>query len=241
VGPTTHGICVECAPKAIDFEDPDFFTHAEQLSEIQRQLFKAGQSKDLGAAEHVIDQAAKANIRSVDILFGIMAPMLYQIGEDWKKGVISVAQEHRYTSFCEKVFDSISFKSRESRAANVNGPRQPEVLLMNAPGNNHTMAIRFLALWMADKGTRTRVLDVSVEGRHLISLIKDARPRALLISMALAEQSESVRGIVSCMAEVPLRIRPRVVVGGYAVKSGLISPIPRAELVADISSLSLVD
>jgi len=39
------------------------------------------------------------------------------------------------------------------------------------------------------------------------------------------------------IAEMPVTVRSPVIVGGYAVKLGLVSPMPNAELMADISSL----
>jgi len=46
-------------------------------------------------------------MRAIDLLIGIIAPLLYQIGEDWKHGAVTVAQEHRFTAFCEKVLELI--------------------------------------------------------------------------------------------------------------------------------------
>jgi hypothetical protein len=64
-----------------------------------------------------------------------------------------------------------------------------------------------------------------------------ARPRLLLISMALAEQVADVTRIAQSIAELPVDVRPRVIVGGNAVKRGHVDAIPHAELLADISLL----
>jgi hypothetical protein len=55
--------------------------------------------------------------------------------------------------------------------------------------------------------------------------------------MTLAEQTPSVVTIAERIAQLPASVRPKVVVGGYAVKMGLITAIPGAHLIADISSL----
>jgi len=44
--------------------------------------------------------------------------------------------------------------------------------------------------------------------------------------------------ITERIAELPKSTRPKVIVGGYAVKLGLVPAIPGADLMADISSLS---
>jgi methanogenic corrinoid protein MtbC1 len=80
------------------------------LQNIQTRLFEAGRRGDLASAERIINDCAQVNIRAIDILLGLIAPMLYRIGEDWRRGAICVAEEHRFTRFCEKVFDLLSAK-----------------------------------------------------------------------------------------------------------------------------------
>jgi len=63
------------------------------------------------------------------------------------------------------------------------------------------------------------------------------QPKLILVSIALAEQCMGVTAIAERVAELPSSIRPRVIVGGNAVKLGLVSVIPGADLMGDISSL----
>jgi methanogenic corrinoid protein MtbC1 len=233
----THGMCTGCHPKVLDFTESDF-TRAKLLKGVQRKLFDAGRRNDLKAAEKIVEDAVRANIRPVDILIGIIAPLLYQIGEDWKKGILSVEEEHRFTAFCEKTFDLIAPKITGDMSANLTRSNETDVLLMNAPGNEHTLAIRILALWLVSKGMQAQIADAHLDLDQLVTLVRSARPKMLLISMALAAQRRDVIAIAERMAELPKSIRPKVIVGGYAVKLGLVPPIPGADLMADISSLS---
>ena len=232
----THGICPECTPKSRTFSKSDF-SHARALQNFQRQLFEAGQRNDLKAAEGVIKSAATWNIRAVDILLGIISPLLYQIGEDWKLGVIGVADEHRFTTFCEAVFERVATTVKVSAATDAEQDGRVEFLLMNAPGNNHVLAVRILALWLQNKGKRARIADSAIGLNELVALIGKTTPRYLLVSMALAEQNRGVKAIAERISGLPELTRPRVVVGGYAVKRGLVSAIPGADLMADISAL----
>jgi methanogenic corrinoid protein MtbC1 len=232
----THGICAACEPKALEFTESDLKL-AESLRDIQHQLHDAARRNDLGAAEHIIENAARANIRGVDVLIGIIAPMLYQVGEDWKRGILSVAQEHRFTAYCDEMCERVASKAKSLTPAYVTGAKEPEVLLMNAPGNRHTLAIRILSLWLWDRGLRARMIDVPPALEELTTLVTRTQPRLILVSMALAEQCMGVTTIAERIAEVPASIRPKVIVGGYAVKLGLVSAIPGADLIADISLL----
>ncbi|MDO9299517.1 B12-binding domain-containing protein [Bradyrhizobium sp.] len=231
----SHGACPECHAATLEHGDVDL-TRPLLLKAVQRKLWTAGLENNLAAAAKVIDDAASTGLRPVDILIGMLAPMLYQVGEDWKKGVLSVEQEHSFTAFCEQVIDLVSTKIKLSTP--LNSTSDGAILLMNAPGNVHTLGLRIIALWLASKGKVATILDKQYDAAHLLKRIKTTRTKLLLISVALPAQYNGVNEIVERVAELANPIRPRVVVGGSAVKLGLIPPIRGADLMADISLLS---
>jgi hypothetical protein len=96
----THGLCNKCEIPRLKSAKLDL-THALVLKGIQRKLWNAGHRHDLEAAANIIaNDAAKAGVRPVDVLIGIIAPLLYRIGEDWTRGTLSIEGEHRFTAFC---------------------------------------------------------------------------------------------------------------------------------------------
>ena len=103
----THVLCLECESAHSDVFAADVIRHGVFLREIFRSLFKAGRKNDFGSAERLVERAIAANCRPVDILIGIVAPMLYKIGEEWKSGAITVEDEHKFTAFSERVIDLI--------------------------------------------------------------------------------------------------------------------------------------
>ena len=233
----THGICTACAPGADKFTELDFQL-AESLRDIQHQLREAGRCSDLDAADRIIESAAAANVRAVDVLIGIIAPALYQVGEDWKRGIIGVAEEHRFTAFCEELFNRVASRGKDAAPAPSAADEEPsEFLLMNAPGNKHTLAIRILTFWLRSRGAAARLLGSPPSPEELAAMVIRNRPKSLLISMALTEQSAGVTSMAQRVSQLPAAIRPKVIIGGYAVKLGLVSAIPGAQLMADISSL----
>ncbi|WFU72918.1 B12-binding domain-containing protein [Bradyrhizobium sp. CB2312] len=198
-------------------------------------LYEAGRRNDLLAVQHLIKEAIAANFRPVDILVGILAPLLYKIGEQWRSGTITVADEHAFTAFSERVIELIEGtmprRKRRRRA------RAPQYFLMNAPGNTHKLAVRMLALWLESRNICTPTLVDHLGLHQLAQHIIQAAPRALLISMALPEQLNSVAAICALVGQLPAGARPKVLVGGYAIKSGLVRLVPGADLVTDISLL----
>lgn len=232
----THGVCAACEPSFEDFADQDL-AHARMLIGIQAQLAAAGRDGDLKRADGIIDRAVQANVRPVDILVGVVAPMLCQTGKDWEHGVISVADEHRFTCYCEGVFGLIMARVRASEQGNVVAACRPDLQLLNAPGNQHTLGIRILALWLENQGLRASVLPGAPGPDEVIASVLHIRPKLVVISMALAEQWPGVEAIAERIATLPEPGRPLVVVGGNAVKLGLVAPVPGIVLETDIGSL----
>ncbi len=229
----------------IDDFDAGDRTHAKAVKNIYDRLWAAGKNSDVRAAAAVLDDASSARLRAVDILLGIVAPMLYEIGRQWERAVISVADEHRFTTFCEELFDLVSTRRSPelaSRLATVSGE---DVVLLNAAGNQHTLALRILSLWLAHEGVHTwpvsRDGDVADAVAHTVAetmaLVQRVNPKMVLVSMSLAEQRAGVVAVVESLTTLPETRRPRILVGGYAVKMGLVEPIAGAQMLADISQL----
>lgn len=232
----THGICASCKPRALDFADADIRS-AEVLRGVQGRLFEAGIAQDLEAAKQIIDEAMTVGVRGADMLIGMIAPLLCRIGEDWQRGVVTVAQEHRFTRFCEQVVELVAAETSAINSATMAEGAEADVLLMNAPGSRHTLAIRILALWLTNHGLRVKTVAEAPDVDALPALVTSTQPKLLLISMALAEQLASVASLAERAAQLPTSVRPKIIVGGNAVKRGHVSAIPHAKLLADISLL----
>ncbi len=232
----THGICEACAETALTLTDRELH-HARALQRIQAGLSDEGQQNDLSAAARVLDEAMAAQIRAVDVLLGIVAPMLCQIGEDWRRAVVTVAQEHRFAAFCQEVVTLVESRLHADADAKRVAAGPVEALLMNAPGNRHTLGIHVLRLWLLAKGLHGRVLAPSPRAEEVAALVQDLQPRLLLISMAMAEHAPVAQVIVERIRALPGPSRTRIIAGGNAVKQGQVASIPGVELVPDIHAL----
>jgi hypothetical protein len=95
----THGLCRRCSGDEPDLLSGDEYAHAVVLRDLFQALFSAGRRSDFDAAGPLIDQAIVANCRPVDILVGMIAPMLHEIGAAWERGTLTVEDEHEFTAF----------------------------------------------------------------------------------------------------------------------------------------------
>jgi methanogenic corrinoid protein MtbC1 len=175
-----------------------------------------------------------AGLRPVDILVGLITPLLYLIGNDWESGVISVADEHRFTSFCERVFELVALEV--NACGTPSGIRHALVFVMNARGNKHRLGIRILSLWLQSKGIKTKEFHPPPSPDTLFQFATQTRPEAILISLALEMQKVYVHSIARMIEVLPCP-RPTLIVGGYAIKHHLISPIPGALFLETMTGL----
>ncbi|WP_271603754.1 MULTISPECIES: cobalamin B12-binding domain-containing protein [unclassified Bradyrhizobium] len=231
----TYGLCRRCESDHPDIFASEVVRHSEFLRRVYDSLYDAGRRNDIPSARQLVKEAMAANFRPVDILLGILTPLLYKIGEQWRSGTVTVADEHEFTVFSERVIELIEASMQRGRTRRRAGV--PRYFLMNAPGNTHTLAIRILALWLESRGICTPAVVNHLDLQDLPQHILKAAPKALLISMALPQQLDGVAAISALVGDLPAGARPKVMVGGYAIKSGLVRFVPGADVVTDINSL----
>jgi hypothetical protein len=99
--------------------------------------------------------------------------------------------------------------------------------------------VRILSLWLVGRGVKVRIMDDEISIVDLMQTINIHRPRFLLISMVLTEQSARVTEIVQAVQTLTRSVRPDTIVGGCPVKAGLIQSIPAAHLLSDINALQI--
>lgn len=233
----THGCCVKCMSRHDNLFAGHVVEHAQFLRGIFNDLLHAGRHSDFRAGVRTIDKAIATNYRPVDILIGMIAPMLYEIGEEWKRGALSVQAEHRFTGFCDEIIGLVENTVATSNGAPFATGDATLLFLMNAPGNRHLLGLRMLALWVHDQGAKSRIFEGNEDISSLMQNISTDKPKCLLISMAVTEQCSRVAEIAKTAQMLSPSVRPRIIVGGYPVKAGLISTIPGAELLSDINAL----
>lgn len=235
----THGLCRKCAGEQPDLLSGDEYAHAVVLRDIFQSLFSAGRRNDFNAAGPLVDNAIAAHCRPVDILVGMIAPMLYEIGSAWEHGTLTVEGEHEFTAYAERVIDLIEARMRKAWSQPVRPGGDGCYFLMNAPGNIHVVGIRILGLWLQNQGWRTRHVDEVTLLDALSEPATKGEPKTLLVSIALPEQYDAVTTLVERVQALPAPHRPNIVLGGYAVKTGLVPRMPGVKLAADISALGL--
>jgi methanogenic corrinoid protein MtbC1 len=235
----THGICLACKKKNLDLSEEEL-SSIHKLRDIQTKLWNAGKTGNANDAPSLIAEAVSANVRHIDILMGLLAPLLKKIGEDWAQGKITVAEEHRFTSFCEVVLKNITGIIKKQLAPTLQ--MEIDLLLVNAEGNHHNLGIRTVALFCLSNSLNTKVITNNGSLEELLDEVSRLKPKVLGISMSLPEQTLWVTKTVDAVLAGGTLPNLQILIGGPAVNRGLVPPVAGATLVSDFSSLgNLVD
>ncbi len=230
----THGMCPSCAKKGFE-ESDDEFDQVKKIKEIQKKLLQAGLDQNHPIAIETIDQAQKAGIQSVDLLMGVIAPILWKTGDLWESGEITHQDEHRFTTFYNVIIEQIEIY--DSNRPGINQSEKLDILLMNAPKNIHQVGIRILNLWLRSKEVQTGVLSQNLKVEEVATEIRKLKPKYFGISVALAEHLPDVQNYIEQLKKILKEDSPQFIIGGNAVKFGKIRSDESAIFIAEIREL----
>jgi len=174
---TTHGICADCMAKGMRQLNNEI-PNSHRLRAIQGRIYEAGKTGDAHAAAAVVQFAVGAGLRPIDILVGLITPLLYRIGNDWETGQITIAEQQKFSRFCELVYELVHPLVISARSKTH--PRsRASVFLFNVPGNDHNLGIRILSLWLESKGIESREFHPPPNAEELVALVAESSPSAI--------------------------------------------------------------
>ncbi|HQU34254.1 MAG: hypothetical protein B7Z68_10900 [Acidobacteria bacterium 21-70-11] len=231
----THGICKACTEKKA-MADGDAVARIQPIVDFHARLREKARDGFATAPRDVFDQAVALGIQPLDLLIGLVQPALYEIGDLWTRGEVTVANEHRFSAMVDSLTALVL--ERMPRGRGLRRSAEPDVLLANADGNYHTLGVRMVELLLVAHGLTTVAVVPGVPAGETLELARSLRPRTFGVSVSLGRQMKAVREIGAGLAGWPAKERPRLVVGGLPIKAGLrLDPALGAEAIADPRAL----
>lgn len=215
----SHGICNSCQKigrKNLEAKFDDIL----QLKNFSESLYEAGEKGEVNAADALVNLGLANGVRALDLLMGFVAPMLYDVGNKWENGGLTVAEEHNFTSVCEAIINVIELKQLQQQ--NVVQDQNPMVLLANIEGNHHYLGIRIVSLWLHSLNISNYVLFPSVPIDKIYNLVLELRPKILGISLSMSDQFQAIQRLHTKIQIIPEAQRPQIIVGGFPIKANLI-------------------
>ena len=210
----THGLCTSCERREA-LSDAAAVARVKPIAAFHARLLAAATGLsgrvELPAPSAAIEEGRALGIPPLDLLMGVLQPVLYEIGRLWDADALAPETEARFTSFCESVLDEVVLEQRRRLAPAAGRP----VFLVAAAENRHTVGIRILGFAMREGGQDVRVVTNPVDAAWLVHLATLLEPTMIGISIARPEQLGYAIDVLRHVGRLALDVR--VVVGGFGV------------------------
>ena len=141
--------------------------------------------------------------------------MLAEIGDLWVLNKVSVSQEHRFSALVGDLLADV--QNGDSGDAQ---PQSPELVLINAQDNYHTLGLQMAEVYFSTQGVPSRVYVPGLPTNEILDLLCLHHPKAVGFSLGLPAHMKQVQEVVRSIKGLPIQ-PPRVLVGGPAVRLGL--------------------
>jgi methanogenic corrinoid protein MtbC1 len=115
----------------------------------------------------------------------VTLPLMRQVGEGWHQGTISIGQEHLVTAEVRSLVGALA-RLREP------APGAPRVLIATPEGDTHELGALVAALLATGAGAAPFYFGAGLPPRELVAAAKRLHPRAVVLSMAGADDREGV-------------------------------------------------
>jgi methanogenic corrinoid protein MtbC1 len=161
----------------------------------------------------------------------LITPTMWQIGQLWADGVISISVEHFACNFFRALLTNLLHLSPIL-------PSAPLAIVCCAPGEPHELAPLMLSLFLRRDGLRIVYLGQNIESIGLMQTIRQLEPALLCVSLTMPEYLVGLLDLAQRIAALP-QPRPLFAFGGQGVTytPDVISRIPGIYLAGNLSEI----
>jgi DNA-binding transcriptional MerR regulator len=162
----------------------------------------------------------------------LIIPTLWQIGNLWADGKLTVCVEH----FASNFFRAILTNRFHLTPGSLQGPL---VLVGSASGETHELATLMLALFLRLRGLRVSYLGQNVETAGLLDTVHKLRPTLLCVSLTMPSYISALTNLAHQIQNLPAP-RPLFAFGGQAFSAcpDMVAQIPGQYYQGDLRTIA---
>jgi diguanylate cyclase (GGDEF)-like protein len=135
---------------------------------------------DPHAAAVVIDDALADGLSSVEIQSSVIAPAMWEIGELWERGGLTVAEEHLATAVSHHVLTRL-YPGLLHKAQR----RGDTIVVAAVHGEHHVLGLRMAADVLEGAGFDVRFLGADLPASSLLAWVTEHRPAAVALGVTM--------------------------------------------------------
>lgn len=209
----THGVCQTCFQLVLDDIPPDPLA-MQEIKRFFRSMQAVARSGTQVEVDQILQESDRLRLPPIDLMLGILQPLLVQIGLLWEAGRVTVAEEHRFSALADQLL------AHARKAFGASAPDRVNLILFNAEGNDHCLGLMMAEYFFTACGIATQVLIQGLPDHAILDLLDSRKPDVVGFSVALAPQMQHVRKVAARIRGLPDAPR-HVLVGGPALRMGL--------------------
>ena len=206
------------------------FPSVFSMRQVQERLVEAFNSLDESMAGMIM--GSMLAIYPLDrVCSELITPTMWQIGQLWADGAVTVSVEHFATNFFRALLTNLFQVTPVPEGA-------PTAIVCCAPGEPHELAPLMLALFLRRTGIRVVYLGQNIEIDGLLQSVRKIKPVLLCISLTMPAYLSSLIELALQVEEMP-EPRPIFAFGGqvFAYNAHVIPQIPGVYLIGDLKSI----
>jgi methanogenic corrinoid protein MtbC1 len=171
-------------------------------------LLSALVERDELGARRAVDDALASGTPVREIYLQLLQPALYELGDRWERGEVSVADEHFASGVIQRVLTVLGERMRRA-------PRDGRLAVVAcSPGELHALGGQMITDFLEAEGWEVLHLGASMPSEDLARLVADERPDVVALSTAMPDRLDGAAEAIVRLAA--LRPSPFLVVGGLA-------------------------
>lgn len=163
-------------------------------SNQQKRLLTNLLKGDEPGARATVSRLAEGRIPVVDLCEHLFTPVLFEIGELWDKGVISVAEEHRSSAILERTLGNLM--------SNPPGRPRGVAIVVTPPGEEHVLPAVMATAVLRQARWITHYLGAQVPVRDVVNLCRDVGADVAVISVIMSEAYDNAMTLAQAVEAV---------------------------------------
>jgi methanogenic corrinoid protein MtbC1 len=138
----------------------------------------------------------------------VIQPAMYEIGDRWEAGELSVAREHLASAITSRVVASLS------TARNVKKPWRGRAVVSAAPNEFHELGAWMLSDLLEADGWEVSYLGANTPQEDLVEMVRDRRPAVVALSVTMPFNLDRTKAIIAALRAQTASGPVRILVGG---------------------------
>lgn len=194
-------------------EVPDLPSPGGRWEPVRRRFAAALLGADHRTCLSIAEEAVDGDRGIGDFYMRVLQPAMYEIGQLWESGQISVAQEHLASSIVGRVMTSIYLGCDCSR------PPLGTAVVSAAPEEYHEIGCWMVSDMLEMDGWRVRYLGANTPAEELMDYLRDDPPDLLALSVTMPFNIDRAADLVRALRADPDLASIRILLGGAAIGS----------------------